>query len=104
TEGPVDLLAQVADVHVDHVRPALERHVPGAVEQLPAAQDRSRPAHEELEQRELLRRELELRLAAPRTMGRRVEAQVADLEHRRTLDRRAASQRAQPGEQLLEEE
>ena len=43
-ERPVDLLAQVADVDVDDVRPALERHVPGAVEQLDAGEHDARAA------------------------------------------------------------
>ena len=51
---------------------------------------------------ELLGRELDLGLAAPDLLRRRVEAQVADLEHRRALARprrtRARSARQQLGE------
>ena len=103
-ERPVDLLAQVADVDVDDVRAALERHVPRAFEQLRAGQHAAGPAHEQLEQRELLRREVELVVAAPGAVRGRVEPQVADLELDRPLGRRAARERAQPREQLVERE
>ena len=103
-ERPVDLLAQVPDVDVDDVRPALERHVPGSVEQLEPGEHDARPAHEQLEHRELARRELELGLAAPRAMRRRIEPQVADLDRRRPLARRPPHDRPQPGEQLGERE
>ena len=89
TERAVDLLAQVADVDVDDVGPALERDVPGAVEKLTAREDSAGAAHEELEQRELLRRQLELGLAAPGAVRGRVEPQPADGQHRRPLHRRA---------------
>jgi hypothetical protein len=36
--------------------------------------------------------------------GRRIEAKVSDLEHRRPLDRRPPRQSAQPGEELRERE
>ena len=43
-------------------------------------------------------------LATPSAVARRVEPQVADLEHRRALDRPAARERAQPRQQLVERE
>src|SRR5690348_3828135 len=58
-EGPIDLLAQVADVDVDDVRVALEGDVPGRVQKLDARERLARPAHEDLEQDELLRRQVE---------------------------------------------
>src|SRR5579875_3592606 len=103
-ERTVDLLPQVAHVDVDDVRAALEGDVPGAVEKLGAAERDSRPAHEQLEQRELLGGEVELPLAPPGSMGGRVEAEVADLEHGRPLDRRAAGQGPQARQELLEGE
>ena len=103
-ERAVDLLSQVADVDIDDVRPALEREVPGAVEQLGAAERHAGPAHEQLEQRELLGGEVELLVAAPRPVRSRIQTEIADLEDGRPLHRRASSQRAQPREQLLEGE
>src|SRR4051812_34504473 len=43
-ERPVDLLAQVAHVHVDHVRAVLVLVVPGHLEQLVAREDLAGPA------------------------------------------------------------
>src|SRR5918996_3401263 len=60
-ERAVDLLAQVAHVDVDDVRPVLVAVVPGVLEELEAREDLAGPAHEGLEDRELLRRELDLR-------------------------------------------
>src|SRR5690349_1597252 len=78
-EGAVDLLTEVANVDVDHVGAALESDVPGPVEQLGTAERDSRAAHEQLEHRELLRRQVELLLASPRAVGGGIEAEVADL-------------------------
>ena len=60
--------------------------------------------HQELEQPELTARELELDLPAPSPARCRVEAKVANTQHRRPLDRAATHDRPQPGEQLLEGE
>src|SRR5207253_10022288 len=100
----VDLAAQVADVDVDDVRAVLVGEVPGVLEQVQPREDLARPAHERLEERELLRRQVDLARAAPGTAGRRVEAQVADLEHGRPLELAAAAERAEAGEQLGERE
>src|ERR1700756_4042150 len=104
SERPVDLLAQGADIDADHVRAALEREIPRAVEQLRAREGHARAAHEQLEQRELLARESELVLAAPRTVRRRIEPQLPDLHHHRALGGSTAGERPQAGEQLLERE
>src|SRR5581483_4350230 len=103
-ERPVDLLAQVADVDVDDVGAALERDVPGAVEELRPRQRDAGAAHEQLEKGELLRGEVELVAAAPGSMGRGVEAQVADLEDGGTLDRSAPGERPKTRQELLEGE
>src|SRR5512132_3936176 len=66
SEGTVDLLPQVADVDVDDVRAVVVAVVPGVLEQFEPRQDLAGAAHEGLEQRELLRRELDRRVAAPR--------------------------------------
>src|SRR5438128_12037492 len=57
-----------------------------------------------LQQRELLRREPDLVVAAPDLTGRRVERQVADAQHARPLGIAPPDDRPQPGEQLREGE
>jgi hypothetical protein len=74
------------------------------LEQLVAGEDLSRPAHERLEERELLSREPDRRLAAPNLARGGVETEVADLEHGRPLDRAAPVKRPQTREQLGEGE
>src|SRR5205814_4583686 len=76
SERPVDLLAEPADVDGDDVRPVVVGHVPGVPEQLVPGEHLPRPAHEELEQRELLARELDLHTAAPDPPGCRIEPEV----------------------------
>src|SRR5581483_7566322 len=85
-------------------RATLERHVPGSVEEADARERLAGVSHEQLEQRELLRRELELGVAAPRAVRGRIEPQVVDLEQRRPLAGRAADERPQPRNQLRERE
>src|ERR687892_2668992 len=72
------LLAQVAQVHVDHVRAVLVFAVPRPLEQLIAAQHLIRMAHEDLEQLELLRGERNLRAAPAHAARRRVQLDVGD--------------------------
>ncbi len=55
-------------------------------------------------QDELLGREIDLRLATPDLMGRRVEPQLADLDDRRPLALAAPHQGTEPGQQLGEGE
>ena len=93
-----------SDVDVDDVGAALEGYVPRAVEQLRSRERDPGPAHEQLEEGELLRGEIELRSPAPRPMRGGIEAQVADLDDGRALDRRAPREGAEPGEELLERE
>ena len=78
---------------VDHVGPVLIAAVPGCFEQLKAGQHNSRLSHERFEQREALGGELNRLLATPHAPRRRVQAQIADLEQRRALDRFAADVR-----------
>ncbi len=103
-ERPVDLLAQMADVDVDDVRAALVRHVPRAFEELPTREHAAWAAHQQLEQRELLRGEVELRLAVPGAMRGRVEPERADLDGDGPFRRRAAGERAQSCQELVERE
>jgi hypothetical protein len=61
-------------------------------------------AEEQLQQRELLGRQVQLDLGAPGAPPRRVQPQVADLQHGRALDPAAAHQGAHPRGQLGEAE
>ncbi len=83
---------------------ALEREIPGGVEQLDPRERLAGPAHERLEQDELLGRQLDLDLAPPDAMPGRVEPEVADGELGRARLRSTASEGAQPREQLAERE
>jgi hypothetical protein len=74
------------------------------LEQREAAQHLAGMAHERLQERELLGAQLERLAAPPGAVAGRVEPQVADLEHRRALDRAAARERAQACQQLVERE
>src|SRR5438105_4615040 len=82
-EGLVDLRAQPADVHLDHVRVTLVGCVPGVLQQVVAGKDAARLPHQGLEQHELLARELDPRLTAPDLASGGVEPELADLEDRR---------------------
>src|SRR5262245_18818351 len=74
------------------------------LEQLQPCDHMSGPPHERLEQRELLRRQLHLRVAAPDPSRRRIETKVADNELRGPLNIAASRQCAQSGEELGERE
>jgi hypothetical protein len=74
------------------------------VEQLQPRQHLSGTPHERLQQRELLRGELDLRVAAPGSAGRRIEPEVADDELGRPLDAATANECPQAREQLGQRE
>ena len=104
-ERPVDLLAQVADVDVDDVGAVLVLVVPRVLEQLEAVEHLAGAAHERLEQRELLRRQRDLGVAAADDAawpGRGARSPAS--RTRRALDRAAAAERAQPRDELGERE
>src|SRR5437588_12104474 len=82
-EGPIDLLPQVADIDLHDVRIALEREVPDVIDQLGLGDDAVGVAHEELQQREFLRRQRDRRVAPSHLAGRRIEDEVAYAEHGR---------------------
>src|SRR4029453_14687519 len=102
TERWVDLAAQMSDVDVDDVGAVFVCEVPGVLEQVQACEDLVGPAHELLEQRELLRRELDLDGAPPNAARGRIEAQVAELEHGRPLQAAPAGKGAKSSEELRE--
>ena len=74
------------------------------LEDLRAAEHLAGVAHEVLEQRELLGRQLDRRLAALDRVRHGVEDQIADRDRRGALDRPSTGERAQTGEELGERE
>src|SRR5205823_2474349 len=66
-ERSVDLLPQIANVDVDDVGTILVGEVPGVLEQLESSENLAWATHEGLQECELLRREVDLLLAAPAT-------------------------------------
>ncbi len=83
---------------------AVVREVPDVIEDLGAGHDLAGVAHQQLEERHLLGRQRDLHIAAPRPVPRRIQAQVADLEHRRARTAPTADQRAHPRRELGEAE
>src|SRR5712692_5850274 len=63
-ERPIDLLAQAADEHVDHVGLRVEAVVPDVRQDHRLRDDVAGIAHQVLEQRELARAEIDRRAAA----------------------------------------
>src|SRR5439155_15264607 len=84
-ERPVHLLPQVLHVDVDDVRPALVRPVPHVFDQAHPRQDLTGVAHEELQEGELLRRQLDGRASPMDRPGGGVERDVADDQDGRAL-------------------
>ena len=103
----VDLLAQVADVELDDVGLAAEVVVPDPVEDLRLAQHPARVAHEEPQQLELGRGQLDPVAAAVYLVRVLVQGQVADGQPGRAgvpAGAGPAQQPAQPGQHLLQAE
>src|ERR671918_238143 len=101
-EGPVDLLPQVPHVHVHNVGVAVVGEVPHVLDQPASAQDLAGMAGEVLEQRELLRGELDRHVAPGNPSGGRIHRHVADAKRGGALRCAAPHQRPQPGQQLRE--
>src|ERR1700733_6984869 len=99
-----ELVPEVADVHLDHVGAILIAVVPDVLEQLEPGQDLARTTHEQLEHRELARRQRQLTLPLSDHARGRIEPQIAYGQLRRSRQRPAPDQRADPGHQLLEGE
>ena len=95
-ERPVDLVPQIANVHVDDVRAILVFHLPRPLEQVNAREHLARAAHEHLKQLQLLRRERDLDVASPHSTGREIEAEIADPQDRLPLDRARAERARAP--------
>ena len=74
------------------------------LEQLKPGESLAGPAHERLEERELLRREPDLDVASPHAAGCRIEAEIVDHDLGWPLDAAPANQRPQPRKELCERE
>src|SRR6266542_4064092 len=83
-ERPVDLLSQVSNVDLDHVRVSVVGEVPHVRQKLRAREDLSGVAHEVLQQRELLRSQFDRLLRPPDSLGRGIEPQVPHGDYRRS--------------------
>src|SRR5262249_5888287 len=103
--GGVELLAQVADVGLDDVRVAAEVVAPDVLEDLSLRQDTTRVQHEETEEVELGRGELDPALAAEDLVAALVEHEVGELEQvPRQLARGATQDRLHARDDLGEAE
>src|SRR5260370_654850 len=102
----VDLLPQVADVQLHDMRLAAEVVVPHPVQDLRLGQHPPRVAHQEPQQLELGRGQLDQVTGPPDLPRFLVHGEVTDGELRaaaRPGDARPAQQAAQPGEHLLQD-
>src|SRR6266545_1587678 len=95
-EGSVELVSEVADVDLDDVRVAVEVRVPHVLEHVALGDDLTRSPHQELEERLLAGRELDLRGAPPHPPARGIETQIAGRQHRGSGLGPAPDQRPQP--------
>jgi len=101
----VELAPQVADVRLDDVRVAAEVVPPHILEDLSLREDALRVEHEEAQQIELGRGELQSRLAARNLVSRLVEHDVAVAQHvAREVARGTAEDRLHAGDELGEAE
>src|SRR5262245_26190641 len=97
--GPVDLVAQPADVDLDDVGVAEELVVPDVVEHVPLGHHVAPVAQQVLQHCQLASGQLDLVVAPPGPALGRVDPQVAGRQHRRPIPGLAAHQRPQPGYQ-----
>ncbi|KRC42390.1 hypothetical protein ASE24_21175 [Nocardioides sp. Root224] len=104
SERLVDALSELPDVHLDDVRVAVVREVPDVAQDRRLRQHLTLVSHQELQERELPRRQLHRYVAAPGLVRRRVQTQVTDLEHDGPLPAGAAHQRAEPSGEHHERE
>src|SRR6266702_373101 len=103
-ERPLQLAAQVPDVDVHDVGQPVVVVGPDVLQDPPPVDHLARVAHEELQQRELLRRQVDRPAVAGHRAGRRVQLDVFDTQPYRPLRGTAPDQRPQPGQQLGERE
>src|SRR5690606_32273459 len=82
-EATVNLVAQVVDVDIDHVRERVEVVLPDSIDDLRAGERPPGVAHEVLEQGELFRCEFDHLPAAARLMPEEIEREVGNLQDRR---------------------
>src|SRR6266568_8653395 len=82
TSAKAQLLAQVIDVYVDDVRFRIELVTPPRLRDARPRHRAARIAHEELEQGEFARREIDDALILHHAARQRIERDVPDLERR----------------------
>ena len=103
-EGIVGLAAQAAHRHIHHVRVAVEVHVPHLLGDERAGQDLAGPTHQEREQREFLRREIQRLLRARGPAADEIQFEVGQAHDFERSRRAAPQQGAHAREQLGERE
>ena len=81
----VDLPTQAADIDLDDIRLRREIGIPQGADQPIASEDLAGMTCEELEQRELPRRQADLSSGPPNPQRCRIELEIADLDPRRTV-------------------
>ncbi len=101
---PTHLAPQVVHVLVDDVGAAVVGEVPDGLDDLRPGQHPARMAEEELEQGELLRRQVKLGPGPPGALGRRVQPEVTLGQDHRAGPVVPPGQRAQPRGQLEQAE
>ena len=78
SERPIDLLPEVFDVDVNHIGATVVGEVPDVLDQIHPRQDLARVPHEVLDEGELLRAQVDSRIAAPHHPGGGIEHKVSD--------------------------
>src|SRR4030095_8192688 len=78
-ERAVDLLAEIADIDLDHIGSVVMADVPGRIEQLTVTEYLAGASHERLEQGELTGGQPNLLVSAPDLCRGRVESQWSAL-------------------------
>src|SRR2546423_7070302 len=97
----LELLTQIADVHVDHVTTRPKVETPDGIEQLLAAQDLARISHEVLQQIELFRRRRDQLVSTADLARRQVHDDVGIAQGAASPWCPAPEQRPHPSEELL---
>lgn len=97
-----ELSAQVTYMHIHHVAPGVEVHVPHFLQERRSADDFSGMKHEVLEELELLGSQVEYAIADRDDMPQTIQSHRAAAQHVEPLGAAAPGERADPGQQLVE--
>src|SRR5271170_1644987 len=101
-KGFVDFATQVAHVHIDDIRYALETLVPDMIENHGSRENSAGRAKEVFEERVFLCGEVDSMTVAPDLLGEAIELQVRNAQYIGTLDRCAAQKRLDTHQQFSE--